>query len=158
MKPNNYIDCLWDDDRLLLETIVRKGARLARDVTRAHILLMSDAGHSEVEISGLLGVCRNTVWRTRDRWIQEGAAAAVTDRARSGRPSKVTPRDIAQITALACSDPPPGVARWNHRLLTDELNARGVLSAPLGRESVRSVLLAHDLKPWKKRRSGVFPS
>lgn len=43
------------------------------------------------------------------------------DVARSGRPVEIDGEQRAKITALACSHPPPGYARWSLRLLAGKV-------------------------------------
>ena len=43
------------------------------------------------------------------------------DKPRSGRPIGISGADRAKITAIACSTPPDGRARWSLRLLADKL-------------------------------------
>ena len=62
-----------------------------------------------------------TVQRIRRRFVQEGLEAALTDKPRSGAPPKFKGQSRAAVTALACSDPPEGHARWTLRLLADKL-------------------------------------
>jgi len=158
MSQLTYAGTLTDDDRAMLERVVTAGTRLARDIRRARILLLSDAGHSRSEICALLTVSESTVDTTRHRAREEGVAAAITDRPRSGRPRKLTARDEARIVALARTRPPPGARRWGHRQLTEVLLARKQLSQPLGRETVRLTLKRHGVKPWKRGRPGVSQS
>jgi putative transposase len=146
---------LTEPDRAMLEQVGAGGVRLARDVRRARILLLSDAGHSRSEICALLTVSASTVDQTRHRARDEGVAAAITDRPRTGRPPKRTARDEARIVALARTRPPAGAHRWDHRGLTDALLAKRRLSQPLGRETVRLTLKRHGVTPWKKGRRGA---
>lgn len=145
-------------EREMLEAVVGAGTRLARDIRRARILLLSDAGRSRSEICELLTVSEFTVDQTRHRARDEGAAAAITDRPRSGRPPKVTARDEARIVARARSEPPTGSSRWDHRQLTRALLEANELSQPLGRETVRLTLKRHGVAPWKKGRRGASQS
>ena len=43
------------------------------------------------------------------------------DKPRSGRPIGLSGEERAKVTALACSIPPKGYARWSLRLLSDRL-------------------------------------
>jgi len=45
----------------------------------------------------------------------------LNDKPRPGRPIGLSGEDRAKITALACSDPPAGYARWSLRLLADKV-------------------------------------
>lgn len=145
-------------ERAWLESIVTRGEHPARDIRRAHIILLSDAGRSRRDICTLLPVSSGTVDRTRRRWIAEGVKAAVADRPRPGRPPILTPRDEAEIVALVCTPPPTGARRWAHRRLTEELNRQGRIRRSVSRETVRRALARHDLKPWKKGLTGASPS
>ncbi len=145
-----YANRLADSERLWLRSVVTTGERPVRDVRRANVILFSDAGRPRREICELLSVSVTTVDRTRRRWRAEGLEAAITDRPRSGRPPKLTPRDEARVVALACTPAPAGALRWAHRALTTSLLEQRLLSQPVGRETVRQVLLRHELKPWKK--------
>lgn len=42
------------------------------------------------------------------------------DKHRKGRPIVIDGEQRAQLTALACSEPPEGYARWHLRLLADK--------------------------------------
>ncbi len=54
---------------------------------------------------------------------------------------------------MVCSDPPAGRARWTVRLVAEEAVKRKL--APLvGRETIRILLLSHDLKPWREKNVG----
>lgn len=158
MKRLTYADMLTDDERAALKTLVASGTRAARDVRRARILLLSDAGRRRSEICELLTVSEFTVDRTRHRARDEGVAAAITDRPRSGRPRKLTARDEARIVALARTRPPAGARRWAHRHLTETLREQKRLSQSVGRETVRLTLKRHKVKPWKRGLFGVSPS
>jgi transposase len=73
------------------------------------------------EIAETLGISLATVYRIRKGYHQEGLARIFKEKPRSGAPSKVDGRLEAQLTTLACSDPPEGYAHWTHRLLADKL-------------------------------------
>lgn len=51
-----------------------------------------------------------------------------------------------RIIAMVCSDPPEGRARWTVRLVV-EGSREARLVPRVGRETVRVLLLHHDLKP-----------
>lgn len=120
-----------------LHQLVRKGTTPARQLNRARILQFSHQGHTPDAIVALLGVSRATVYNVRRRYRQQGLAAALTEKPRSGQPRKVTPAVEATITSLACTDAPDGSSRWSIRLLRGRLIELGVA---VGEESVRQVL------------------
>lgn len=151
-----YANLLSTEERAALRAMVTSGTRAARDIRRAHVLLLTDAGKSRREICDLLAVSATTVDRVRHRARVTLATTAITDRPRSGRPRKLTARDEARIVALARTEPPAGARRWAHRQLTERLRTQQ-LCRPVGRETVRMVLKRHQVKPWKKGLSGVSP-
>jgi putative transposase len=70
--------------------------------------------------------------------LTPGAAALLEDRQRQ------------RIIAMVCSDPPEGRARWTVRLVAEEAVKRRLVPR-VGRETVRVLLLHHDLKPWREK-------
>jgi hypothetical protein len=55
-----------------------------------------------------------------------------------------------RIIAMVCSAPPEGRARWTVRLVAQEAVKRR-LAPRVGRETIRLLLLDHDLKPWREK-------
>ena len=89
-------------------------------------------------IADILEVCAATVQNVRTRYRTGGLSAALHDQPRSGQPRKVTAREEAYITTIACSTPPDGQGRWTVRLVTDRLvELSGV---DVSREAVRRAL------------------
>lgn len=111
---------LTDEDRELIESYRAKGLHHAREVNRAHILSALDRGIPEAQIMEVLGVGRTAIWRTRGAYLEGGVEYAVCDVARSGKPREYDTDVEAQITALACSEPPEGAKRWTLELLEQE--------------------------------------
>jgi transposase len=59
------------------------------------------------------------VHRTRQRFVDEGLTAALSEQPRSGSPPALTGKQAAFLVALACSTPPVGRHRWTLKLLAD---------------------------------------
>ena len=103
-----------------LTTIIRRGTTSARVQTRARILdLLHRAQHPD-EIGSMLQVSLQTIFNVKRRYLAAGFDAALFDQPRSGRPIRIDGVQRARITALACSAPPAGHARWSLRLLADK--------------------------------------
>jgi len=100
---------------------LRKGKSSARSQTRARILLLSDEGHEDDEITEALKVSKSTVSRIRKRYCEGGLNFALNEKPRIGAPRKIDSRLETQLTLLACSEPPEGRSRWTVRLLADRL-------------------------------------
>jgi Homeodomain-like domain len=58
---------------------------------------------------------------------------------RSGRPIKIDRRVEANVTMLACSDPPEGYGRWTLHMIADRLVQLAVIDT-ISHESVRRTL------------------
>jgi transposase len=112
---------LTDNARKVLQELISKGKEKARTLTRCRILLLADKGETDNGIIRALGVVRNTVRQVRQRYNKEGLNAAIYERPRPGAPNKFSGKQLAQITALACSKAPEGHSRWSLRLLADKV-------------------------------------
>ena len=106
-------------DQKHLVVITRRGRTQARTFQRASALLQLHAGHTLLHIAEVLQVSRQSVARWRDGYRQAGLQL-LDEKPRAGRPIRIEGKQRAQITALACSQPPQGRARWTLRLLADK--------------------------------------
>src|SRR5512137_699325 len=116
-----HIVSLNEQEREELKQYLRKGKSSARSLTRARILLLADEGRDDEMIAETLKVSKSTVSRIRTRYCDSGLDFALHEKARSGAPPKIDGRIEAQLTLLACSEPPEGRSKWTVRLLTDRL-------------------------------------
>jgi transposase len=124
--PKKYRVKLSKEQRELLEELTSKGTMKVRAYKRAQILLLADEAQaanpkSDEQIAEQVQTSPATVQRVRQRFVESSLDGALTEKARSGAPPKITGRQRAQITSLACSDPPEGYARWSLRLLASKL-------------------------------------
>ena len=110
---------LSDSDRTYLQSLVKKEGIGRKVYQRAQAFLALDQGHTLQQTAAQAGVNYNRVAAWRDRYQQEGPVA-LYDRPRAGRPVQMDGTQRAKITALACSTPPQGHARWSLRLLADK--------------------------------------
>lgn len=121
MPEKKYIVELTDQELSELLELTRKGKNAARKVKRAHILLLSNKGKKDKEIVEALSVGRATVERTRKKFVDGGVELALNERPRPGARPKLAGRQVARLTAIACSDPPEGRGVWSMQLLADRL-------------------------------------
>lgn len=116
---------LTTEDRERLEGIIHSGDEPARTQTRARIVLLTDHSQgkhwNDEAIAAALLCSQKTVVNVRQRYVEAGLEAALYDKPRPGQTPKLTGEVEAQLTLLACSDPPAGYARWTMRLLADKL-------------------------------------
>jgi putative transposase len=110
---------LSDVDREYLEALISKGELTAKIYRRALGLLELDRGQTYTDVSKTLKVTIPTLstWAAKYR---ETGLRVLQDQPRSGRPIEIDGNQRAKVTALACSEPPEGYARWSLRLLADK--------------------------------------
>lgn len=131
---------LSESERQAVQAFRSKGSHLARELTRAHILAALDDQVPDEEISAVLGVSRKVIWRTRSAYQEKGLDYALNDVSRPGAPRKYRPELAqAEVAAIACSPPPPGVKRWTIKLLVQTVGQRTGLKG-INRETVRQFL------------------
>ena len=117
---------LSQEERQELEKMTKAGTISVRKLKRIRILLLSDEGEygpgkANQAIAEMVETSPVTVSRIRKRYVEEGLAQAINEKPKSGAPRKYSGAVRAQITALACSDPPEGQAQWSLRLLADRM-------------------------------------
>jgi putative transposase len=110
---------LSDVDREYLEALIKKGELMAKVYRRALALLELDRGKTYTAVSKTLEVTIQTLSKWAAKYRETGLQV-LQDQPRSGRPVEIDGNQRAKITALACSEPPEGYARWSLRLLADK--------------------------------------
>lgn len=111
---------LQDSERNYLNAMLSKGNLNTRVQKRALGLLELDKGKSYQEVAKLFNMSYPAVHSWGKKYRSEGLAF-LQDKPRSGRPVELSGEQKAQITAIACSEPPKGYARWSLRLLADRI-------------------------------------
>jgi transposase len=138
--------------RSRLKAIARGHKSPHRDRLRAQIVLDAARRRSNARIARERHVGEDTVRKWRSRFAKQGLAGLV-DQARSGRPSRFTPVQVAEVKALACQLPAETdtpLARWSHAELAREATLRGIVEA-ISPSTVRRWLVADPIKPWQYR-------
>ena len=125
MGKKKYVVKLSQKQQRKLRRLTCKGEAKARQLTRARVLLLADENRkkgvkSDEQISDILDVSLSTIHRIRRQFATEGFHVALEEKPRSGRPKHFSAKDAAKITALACTDPPSGHAKWSMRLIADK--------------------------------------
>ena len=118
-----YLVDLTEEEQGYLLDAIHKGKTTARRVARAHVLLRAAEGATDEEIAQTLHLGIATVHRTRQRFVDEGLPAALSERSRLGAPPALTGKQAAFLVALACSTPPVGRHRWTLKLLANRFIA-----------------------------------
>ena len=141
-RTKQYSVCLTNSERKALHAFVSSGRKSARQITRARVLLLADAGKTDREIIDLLGVSRPTVSSMRKKYARgdyDHVLDLLPDDPRSGRPIQVDSGVEAHISMIACSEPPEGAARWTLHLIADKLVKLEIIDT-ISHERVRQAL------------------
>jgi transposase len=142
---------LPSQDIQTLRTLLRGGVQPVRVVQRARTLLLLDEGQSPPAVARVVGITaqavRNIGWRYRDGGLER----ALVDLPRPGGKPALDASQSQKIIAMVCADPPDGFARWSVRLIAEEAVKRKLVPT-IGRETIRLLLLNHDLKPWREKK------
>jgi hypothetical protein len=136
MSAKKYIVELEASERERLSALISKGKAPAKMVLKARILLKADQaegspGWLDAQIVEALDTNLTMVSRVREKLVTEGLDAVLTRKKRETPPTKPIFDGEAQakLTALACSAPPPGHARWTIRLLAEHVVERRIVPA-----------------------------
>jgi transposase len=145
-----YRVTLTASERAQLATLVLGGKGAYRRLKRAQVLLAADRGSSDAEIAAHIGVSTSTIYRTKQRFVEEGLERALSEAPRPGAERKLDASDESLLVAMACSEPPGGRARWTMQLLADEM-VRLTVHDAVSDETIRRRLSELQLKPWLEK-------
>jgi transposase len=140
MPKKQYQVVLSEADRLYLKEVIAVGKGSARQIRRAHTLLLADEKQQDQDIAVFLHVHPSTVSATRKRYSEVGLPAALKEPSRPGNPRKLDGKQEAFVVALACSEAPEGHAQWTMQLLADKLVELQVVEGSISDETVRRTL------------------
>ena len=136
MSAKKFIVELDTDERARLNALISKGKAPAKVILKARILLKADQaeggpGWLDDQILKALDTNLTMVSRTREKFVTEGLDAVLTRKKRETPPVPAIFDGEAQakLTALACSAPPEGHARWTIRLLAEHVVERKIVPA-----------------------------
>lgn len=140
-----YVVKLTADERAQYERIVHTGKSAAWKILHAHALLKFDQGEhgsgwSDERIAEALGVTTQSVGNWRRQAVEEGPDSLLEHHWRA-RPEakKLDGEGQAQLTRLACSQPPDGRGSWTLQLLAQRLVELSIVDT-ISRETVRQTL------------------
>jgi putative transposase len=137
-------------DRKKLRNLLSAGIQQVRVTLRALALLQLAGGVSAPRISGMVPLTPQAIRKIGHRYEQEGLECAIYEKERPGAAEVLDDNQKQRIIAMVCSDPPEGFARWTVRLVAEEAVKRRLVPR-VGRETIRVLLLHHDLKPWREK-------
>jgi transposase len=137
-------------DQKELKKLLSGGVQQVRVVLRALALLRLADGVSAPRIAGMVPLTAQAIRKIGHRYQEGGLERALYEKERPGAAELLEDRQKQRIIAMVCSDPPEGCARWTVRLVAEEAVKRRLVPR-VGRETVRVLLLHHDLKPWREK-------
>ena len=137
-------------DQEELQTLLSSGVQQVRVVLRALVLLQLAKGVSAPRIAGFIPMTAQAICKLGHRYQEGGVARALYEKRRPGAAELLEDSQKQRIIAMVCSDPPAGHARWTVRLVAAEAVKRKLVPK-VGRETIRVLLLHHDLKPWREK-------
>ena len=136
-------------DRKELGKLLSSGVQQVRVVLRAVALLQLAKGVSAPRIAGMVPLTAQAIRKIGHRYQEGGLERALYEKQRPGAEALLEDSQKQRIIAMVCSDPPEGFARWTVRLVAEEAVKRRLVPR-VGRETIRILLLNHDLKPWRE--------
>ena len=145
-----YVVKLSAADRERLQGMLSAGRESARTLTRARILLKSDASEagakwSYAQICEAFDVTEVTVSKVRRTYVEQGLEAAILRK----KPEREYKQRLdgnaeAHLVALACGAPPEGQVRWTLRLLQERMLMLNIVES-VSHETVRQTLKKMNL-------------
>jgi transposase len=140
-------------DQKELAGLLSGGVQQVRVVLRALALLQLAKGASAPQIAKAVPLTAQAIRNIGRRYQQGGLESALFEKQRPGAAAVLDHTQKQRIIAMVCSTPPEGRARWTVRLVTQEAVKRKLVPR-VGRETIRILLLSHDLKPWREKNVG----
>ena len=151
-RPPLSIDIAPKDQRELRQ-LLGGGVQQVRVVLRALALLQLAKGASAPQIATVVPLSAQAIRNIGRRYQQSGLEGALYERQRPGAAEVLDASQKQRLIAMVCSSPPEGRAHWTVRLVAEEAVKRKLVPR-VGRETVRVLLLSHDLKPWREKNVG----
>jgi transposase len=137
-------------DQKDIAELLGAGVQQVRVVLRALALRQLAKGASAPQIAKTIPLTAQAIRNIGHRYQHGGLESALFEKQRPGAAAVLDDSQKQRIIAMVCSDPPEGCARWTVRLVAQEAVKRKLIPR-VGRETVRILLLAHDLKPWREK-------
>ena len=137
-------------DKKELRKLLSGGVQQVRVVLRALALWQLAEGVSAPRIAGMMPLTAQAIRKIGHRYQEAGLERALYEKERPGAIALLEDSQKQRIIAMVCSNPPEGCARWTVRLVAEEAVKRRLVPR-VGRETIRVLLLHHDLKPWREK-------
>jgi transposase len=130
-----------DEQRSVLEKLIRSRTAPHRDVQRARVLLMAADGFASTRIASEVGVSAATVVNWRNRFGEDGLRNFSSVRSGRGRKPSIPAQKVEEIVRLTLHETPPGETHWSCRTMAER--------AGVSHMTVRRIWAARGLKPHR---------
>src|SRR6516162_6586186 len=130
-----------DEQRSVLEKLMRSRTAPHRDVQRATALVMASDGFASTQIAKEVGVSATTVINWRERFAEDGLKGFFGVRAGRGRKPSIPRAKVQEIVRLTLQETPPGQTHWSCRTMAERA---GVSPA-----TVQRIWSARGLQPHR---------
>jgi transposase len=130
-----------DEQRSVLEKLIRSQTAPHRDVQRARVLLMAADGFANTRIAKEVGVAPMTVKAWRERFSEGGLKEFSVVRPGRGRRPSIPPAKVEEIVRLTLHETPPGETHWSCRTMAKR--------AGVGSSTVQRIWSARGIKPHR---------
>ena len=124
-----------------------------RVVLRALALLQLTEGVPAPQIAKVIPLTAQAIRNLVRRYQEGGLDRALYEKQRPGAEEILDDSQKQRLIAMVCSNKPEGRSRWTVRLIAEEAVKRKLVPR-VGRETIRILLLSHDLKPWREKNVG----
>jgi len=130
-----------NEQRAVLERLIRSHTAPHREVQRAWVLLMAGDGFANTRIAEDVGVAPMTVKAWRDRFSEDGLKDFSSVRPGRGRKPSIPVEKVEEIVRLTLRETPAGETQWSCRTM----GARAGVSAA----TVQRIWSARGLAPHR---------
>lgn len=139
-----YIVRLSEEERSLLQEVIKKLKGGSQRVRRAQILLKADAdgpNWTDQRIAEAFDCRRQTVENVRESLVINGFDVALNGKQRETPPRKklLDGEQEAKIIAMRLGSPPDGFSNWTLRLLAEKVVALEIVES-ISYETIRTTL------------------
>lgn len=139
-----YIVRLSEEERSILEEVIKKLKGTSERVRRAQILLKADAdgpNWTDQKIAEAFDCRTQTVENIRENLVTKGFEAAINRKKRETPPRKklLDGEQEAKLIAMRLGSPPDGFANWSLRLLAEKVVELEIVDS-ISYETVRQTL------------------
>lgn len=129
-----YIVRLKEEERKILENIIKKMKGSSQKVRRAQILLKADANGAnwtDAHIAEAFLCRETTVHSVRRQLVTEGFEIALNGKKRKTPPRKklLNGEQEAKLIAMRLGPPPKGYGSWSLRLLANQIVELGIVDS-----------------------------